>query len=128
MVADDQEKIEIAREYFSGRLTRDAQTPLICSRKMLRFIFQNSASGFWTELVFLKWLKDSKGVLEYIQHDYDRLDFIPSRRLSRRWKAHFTGQNVWKVVGRRQNSWRAFLQRFQVSRWPNIEPAHLSRS
>jgi len=27
---------------------------------------------------FLKWVKGFEGVLEYIQHDYDRLNFIPS--------------------------------------------------
>ena len=31
-----------------------------------------------------------------------------------------------QVVGRRQNSWRAFLQHIQVLRWPNIEFAYLS--
>ena len=36
--------------------------------------------------------------------------------------------HVRKVLGRGQNSWRTFLQHFQISRWPNIQRPRLSRS
>jgi hypothetical protein len=74
---------------------------------------------------FLEMAKGFEGALEYIQHDYDGLTFIPSADyLIVEGTSH--GRMSGKFVGRRQNSRRAFLQRLQVSRWPDIESAHLS--
>src|ERR1700724_4426477 len=52
MVANDQEKIKIAREYFTRA---DQGRPDV-----------------------LELVKGFEGVLEYIQHDYERLNFFPS--------------------------------------------------
>jgi hypothetical protein len=109
-MSDDQEKIKIAREYF---MRADHGRPDILE------LFQEDAEVYFPKFgfgfernSFLEMVKGFEGALEFIQHDYDRLTFIPSA----------------EVLGRRQNSWRAFLQRLLVSRWSHIEPAHLSRS
>jgi hypothetical protein len=111
MVANDQKKFKIAREYF----TRSDQ-----GRPDVLALFHEDAEiyfpkfGFGLDGIrFLKRLKDSKGILECIRHDYDRLTFIPSAgylivegtspgRMSRKSRA-------------RQNSWRAIPQHIQVS-------------
>ena len=122
-MSDDQEKIKVAREYF---MRADQGRPDILE------LFQEDAEVYFPKFgfgfgrnSFLEMVKGFEGALEYIQHDYDRLTFIPSADyLIVEGTSH--GRMSGKFVGRRQNSWRAFLQRLQVSRWPNIEPAHLS--
>jgi hypothetical protein len=123
MRSTDQEKINIAREYF---MRADQGRPDILE------LFHEDAEIYFPKFglgsgrnSFLEMVKGFEGTLEYIQHDYDRLIFVPS---ADHLVVEGTSprQNVRQVLGRRQNSRRTFLQRLQISRWPNIEPAHLS--
>jgi hypothetical protein len=122
-MSDDQEKIKIAREYFMGA---DLGRPDVLElfHEDAEIYFPKFGFGFGRSS-FLEMVKGFEGALEYIQHDYDRLTFIPSADY-----LIVEGTSQGKMSGKswagQQNSWRAFLQRLQVSRWPNIEPAHLS--
>jgi hypothetical protein len=55
--------------------TRDAQTSLNCSREEAEVYFPKFGFG---RNSFFEMVKGFEGALEYIQHDYDRLTFIPS--------------------------------------------------
>jgi ketosteroid isomerase-like protein len=75
-MSDDQEKIKIAREYF---MRADQGRPDILE------LFQEDAEVYFPKFgfgfgrnSFLEMVKGFEGALEYIQHDYDRLTFIPS--------------------------------------------------
>lgn len=76
MVANDREKINIAREYL---MRADQGRP-----DVLELVHENAEIylpkfGFGSgRNSFLEIAKGFEGVLEYIQHDYDRLNFIPS--------------------------------------------------
>jgi hypothetical protein len=72
----DQEKIEIAREYF---MRADQGRPDILE------LFHEDAEVYFPKLgfgfgrnSFLEMVKGFEGTLESIQHDYDCLTFIPS--------------------------------------------------
>jgi len=73
---DDQEKINIAREYF---MKADQGRPDILEllHEDAEIYFPKFGFGFGRNS-FLEMVKGFEGVLEYIQHDYDRLTFIPS--------------------------------------------------
>ena len=71
---DDQEKIKIAREYL---MRADQGRPDVLE------LFHEDAEIYFPKFgfgrnSFLAMVKGFEGVLEYLQHDYDRLNFIPS--------------------------------------------------
>ena len=74
-MSDDQQKIKIAREYF---MRADQGRPDILE------LFQEDAEVYFPKFglgfgrnSFLEMVKGFEGALEFIQHDYDRLTFIP---------------------------------------------------
>ena len=76
MASNDQEKIEIAREYF---MRADQGRPDIIE------LFHEDAEIYFPKFgfglgrnTFLEMVKGFEGSLEYIQHDYDQFTFIPS--------------------------------------------------
>jgi hypothetical protein len=74
MVANDREKIKIAREYV---MRADQGRPDVLE------LFHEDAEIYFPKFgfgrnSFLEKVKGFEGVLEFIRHDYDRLDFIPS--------------------------------------------------
>src|ERR1700738_4035784 len=77
---DDQEKIKIAREYF---MKADQGSPDILElfHEDAEVYFPKFGFGFGRNS-FLEMVKGFEGPLEYIQHDYDCLTFIPSAELS----------------------------------------------
>jgi len=75
-MSDDEEKIKIAREYF---MRVDQGHPDILE------LFQEDAEVYFPKFgfgvgrnSFLEMVKGFEGALEYVQHDYDHLTFIPS--------------------------------------------------
>jgi hypothetical protein len=76
MGSNDQEKIKIAREYF---MRADQERPDILElfHEDAEFYFPKFGFGFGGDS-FLEMVKGFQGVLEFIRHDYDRLNFIPS--------------------------------------------------
>jgi hypothetical protein len=72
----DQEKIEIAREYFM-RADQGRPDILELFHEDAEVYFPKFGFGFGRNS-FLEMVKGFEGALEYIQHDYDRLTFIPS--------------------------------------------------
>jgi ketosteroid isomerase-like protein len=76
MESNDQEKIKIAREYF---MKADQGRPDVLElfHEDAEFYFPKFGFGFG-RASFLEMVKGFQGVLEFIQHDYDRLNFIPS--------------------------------------------------
>jgi ketosteroid isomerase-like protein len=76
MVANDQEKIKIAREYFT-RADQGRPDILELFHEDAEIYFPKFGFGFGRNS-FLEMVKGFEGVLEHIQHDYDRLNFIPS--------------------------------------------------
>ena len=125
MGPNDREKIKIAREYFV-RADQGRPDILELFNEDAEVYFPKFGLGFGRNS-FLEMVKGFEGTLEYIQHDYDRMTFIPSADY-----LVVEGTSQGRMSGKSwaggKNSWRAFLQCLQVSRWPNIEPAHLSRS
>jgi ketosteroid isomerase-like protein len=73
---DDQEKITIAREYFT-RADQRRPDVLELFHEDAEICFPQFGSGIGRNS-FLEMVKGFDGVLEYIQHDYDRLNFIAS--------------------------------------------------
>ena len=76
MVVNDQEKIKIAREYLM-RADQGRPDVLELFHEDAEIYFPKFGSGFGRNS-FLAMIKGFEGVLEYIQRDYDRLNFIPS--------------------------------------------------
>src|SRR5260221_14464507 len=76
MGADDQEKIEIAHEYFM-RADQGRADILELFHEDAEIYFPKFGLGFG-RTSFLEMVKGFEGALEYIQHDYDSLTFIPS--------------------------------------------------
>ena len=75
-MSDDQEKIKIVSEYF---MRADQGRPDIIE------LFQEDAAVYFPKFAFvfgrnsfLEMVKGFERAWEYIQHDYDRLTFIPS--------------------------------------------------
>jgi hypothetical protein len=125
MSLNDQDKITIAREYF---IRADQGRPDILElfHEDAEIYFPKFGFGFGRQSLF-EMAKGFEGSLEYIRHDYDSLTFIPSRDY-----LVVEGTSHGKMAGK---SWaggktrgRRFLQRVQISRWPNIQRARLSRS
>jgi hypothetical protein len=124
-MSDDEEKIKIAREYFM-RVDQGHPDILELFEEDAEVYFPKFGFGFGRNS-FFEMVKGFEGALEYIQHDYDRLTFIPSADyLIVEGTSH--GRMSGKSWAGGKSPWRAFLQRLQVSRWPNIEPTYLSRS
>ena len=125
MGTNDLEKVKIAGEYLM-RLDKGRPDILELFHEDAEVYFPKFGFGFGRNS-FLEMVKGFEGALEYIQHDYDRLNFIPSGDY-----LVVEGTSAGRMSGKSwaggQNTWRPLLQRLQVSRWPNIEPAHLSRS
>jgi len=76
MLANDQEKIKIAREYLM-RADQGRPDVLELFHEDAEIYFPKFGFGFGRNS-FLAMVKGFEGVLKYIQHDYDRLNFIPS--------------------------------------------------
>jgi hypothetical protein len=76
MVANDREKIKIAREYLM-RADQGRPDVLELFHEDAEIYFPKFGFGFGRNS-FLETVKGFEGVSEYIQHDYDRLNFIPS--------------------------------------------------
>jgi hypothetical protein len=76
MLANDQEKIKIAREYLI-RADQGRPDVLELFHEDAEIYFPKFGFGFGRNS-FLAMVKGFEGALEYIQHDYDRLNFIPS--------------------------------------------------
>jgi hypothetical protein len=76
MGSNDQEKIKIAREYFT-RADQGRQDILELFHEDAEVYFPKFGFGFGRNS-FLEMVKGFEGALEYIQHDYDRFTFIPS--------------------------------------------------
>ncbi len=76
MTLNDEEKIKIAREYF---VRADHRRPDILElfHEEAEIYFPKFGFGFGRNS-FFEMVKGFEGALEYIQHDYDRLNFIPS--------------------------------------------------
>ena len=91
MVANDQEKIKIAREYFT-RADQGRPDVLELFQEDAEIYFPKFGFGFGRNS-FLEMTKGFEGVLEYIQHDNDRLNFIPSADYLI-VEGHVTGRNV----------------------------------
>jgi hypothetical protein len=125
MTTNDQEKIKIAREYLI-RIDQGRPDILELFHEDAEFYFPKFGFGFGRNS-FLEFVKGFEGLLEYIRHDYDRLNFIPSGDYLV-VEGISEGKLSGKLMDRGQDSWRAFLQCLQVSGWPNLEPARLSRS
>jgi hypothetical protein len=73
---DDQEKIKLAREYFT-RADQGRPDILELFQEDAEVHFPNFGFGFGRNS-FLEMVKGFEGALEFIQHDYDRLRLIPS--------------------------------------------------
>ena len=72
----DQEKITIAREYFM-RADQGRPDVLDLFQDDAEFYFPKFGFGFGRESLF-EMVKGFEGSLEFIQHDYDQLHFMPS--------------------------------------------------
>ena len=72
----DHEKIKIAREYFM-RADQGRPDILELFHENAEIYFPKFGFGFGRNS-FLEMVKGFVGALEYIQHDYDGLTFIPS--------------------------------------------------
>ena len=73
---NDQDKIAIAREYFI-RADQGRANVLELFHEDAEFYFPKFGFGFGRQSLF-EMVKGFEGILEYIQHDYDNLIFIPS--------------------------------------------------
>jgi hypothetical protein len=123
MGSNDQEKIRIAGEYFT-RADQGRPDILELFQEDAEVYFPKFGFGFGRNS-FLEMVKGFEGALEYIQHDYERLTFIPSADY-----LVVEGTSQGRMSGK---SWAGdktpggrFCNVFKFSRWPNIEPAHLS--
>jgi len=76
MTLNDEEKIKIAREYFV-RADHGRPDILELLHEEAEIYFPKFGFGFGRNS-FFEMVKGFEGALEYIQHDYDRLNFIPS--------------------------------------------------
>ena len=76
MGTNDLEKIKIAREYLM-RIDKGHPDILELFHEDAEVYFPKFGLGFGRNS-FLEMAKGFEGALEYIQHDYDRLNFIPS--------------------------------------------------
>jgi hypothetical protein len=76
MGSSDQNKIKMAREYFM-RADRKRPDILELFHEDAEVYFPKFGFGF-DRNSFLEMVKGFEGALEYIQHDYDCLTFIPS--------------------------------------------------
>jgi len=76
MGSNDQDKIKIAREYFM-RADQGSPDVLELFHEDAEVYFPKFGFGFGRNS-FLEIVKGFEGTLESIQHDYDRLTFIPS--------------------------------------------------
>jgi ketosteroid isomerase-like protein len=76
MGLNDQEKIKIAREYFM-RVDQGRPDILELFQEDAEVYFPKFGFGFGRNS-FLEMVKGFEGTLECIQHDYDRMTFIPS--------------------------------------------------
>jgi hypothetical protein len=76
MGSNDQEKIKIAREYFM-RADQGSPDVLELFHEDAEVYFPKFGFGFGRNS-FLEMVKGFEGTLESIQHDYERLTFIPS--------------------------------------------------
>ena len=72
----DQDKIAIAREYFM-RADQGRPDVLDLFQEDAELYFPKFGFGFGRQSLF-EMVKGFEGSLEFIQHDYDRLNFIPS--------------------------------------------------
>jgi hypothetical protein len=113
MGSSDQEKIKIAREYFR-RADQGRPDILELFHEDAEVYFPKFGFGFGRNS-FLEMVKGFAGALEYIQHDYERLIFIPSADYLV-VEGTSQGRMSGKSWARGRNSWRPFLQRLQVSR------------
>jgi hypothetical protein len=124
MGSSDQEKIKIAREYF---MKADQGSPDILElfHEDAEVYFPKFGFGFgFGRNSFLEMVKGFEGALEYIQHDYDSLTFIPSADY-----VVVEGTLQGRVSAKSWAGGKTPSARFcnlQVSRWPNIEAVHLS--
>jgi len=73
MTLNDEEKIKIAREYFI-RADHGRPDTLELFHEEAEIYFPKFGFG---RNSFFEMVKGFEGALEYIQHDYDRLNFIP---------------------------------------------------
>jgi ketosteroid isomerase-like protein len=76
MTLNDQDKIEIAREYFI-RADRGRSDVLDLFDEDAEIYFPKFGFGYGRQSL-LEMVKGFEGVLGYIRHDYDNLIFIPS--------------------------------------------------
>jgi hypothetical protein len=125
MVLNDQDKIRIPREYF---MRSDQGRPDILElfHEDAEIYFPKFGFGFGRQS-FLEMVKGFEGSLEYIQHDYDSFTFIPSGDYLI-VEGTSQGRMSGKAWAGDKNFRRTFLQRLQISRWPNSQRAHLPRS
>lgn len=72
----DQEKITIAREYFM-RADQGRSDVLDLFDEDAEIYFPKFGFGYGRQSLF-EMVKGFEGVLDYIRHDYDNLNFIPS--------------------------------------------------
>ena len=72
----DQEKIKIAREYFILADQGNSEV-LELFHEDAEIYFPKFGFGFGRQS-FFEMVKGFEGSLEYIQHDYDKLNFIPA--------------------------------------------------
>jgi ketosteroid isomerase-like protein len=76
MSLNDQDKIAVAREYFM-RADQGRADLLDLFHEDAEFYFPKFGFGFGRESIF-EMVKGFQGILEYIQHDYETLIYIPS--------------------------------------------------
>jgi ketosteroid isomerase-like protein len=76
MALNDEEKIKIAREYLMS-IDQGRADILELFHEDAEIYFPKFGFGFGRKS-FLEMVKGFEGSLEYIQHDYDRLNFISS--------------------------------------------------
>jgi hypothetical protein len=111
MESSDQEKIEMAREYFM-RADQGRADILELFHEDAEIYFPKFGFGSGRNS-FLEMVKGFEGSLEFIQHDYDQFTFIPSSDY-----LVVEGTSHGRMSGKSWaggNSRRTFLQPFQVS-------------
>jgi len=105
---NDQEKIAMAREYFI-RADQGRPDLLELFHEDAEIYFPKFGRGFGRES-FFEMVKGFEGSLEYIRHDYDTLNFMPSGDFVA-VEGTSKGRTVRQVVGRRRYSRRTGTRR-----------------
>jgi hypothetical protein len=122
MGSNDQEKIKIAREYF---MRADQGRPDILE------LFNEDAEVYFPKFGFGFGRNSFLEMVKGFEEPWNTFNTTTTVSLSFLQPTISSLKALHRAEcrvsrGQGQSSWRPFLQRLQVSRWPNIEPAHLT--